>query len=87
MLHDLCILVARLVWDCILCDQCSWPPTQFKFRFVLICRAIGGHAIAAPYDMADLIKTLPCGSYMHTGMQSTVLTVAKPQPKTRLDRP
>ena len=71
MIPDGYIMVAGLVWDCILCDQYSWPPTQFKCRFVLICRAIGGHAIAAPYEMADIIKPcLNCGSYMHTSMQS-----------------
>ena len=46
---------------CILCSHC-WPRHKSNVVLSRSCHAVGGQATAAPYEMADLIKTLPYGS-------------------------
>ena len=56
-----CIMLEYSHSACIICSHC-WPRHKSNVVLSRSCHAVGGQATAAPYEMADLIKTLPYGS-------------------------
>ena len=56
-----CIMLENSHLVCILCSHC-WPRHKSNVVLSRLCHAVGGQATTAPYEMADLIRTLPYGS-------------------------